>query len=198
MATHYSVLAWRIPGMEEPGGLPSMGSHRVRHDWRDLAAAEACNNLYMLGRQRIQRRINKFQVCQLVLSFLKESQNPTVSAKYDLLHIVQRVKSLWLWLLTSLTVRTVLEYRIILYEIKFTPNLPSLCWQLISFSQWLLSLFSDLNVALLPVYLTVLILKSLAKILGPCKCLLWIHYLWMILFFSNSDDLCPNKNLTHF
>ena len=32
MATHSSVLAWRIPGVEEPGGLPSMGSHRVRHD----------------------------------------------------------------------------------------------------------------------------------------------------------------------
>ena len=38
-ATHSSVLAWRIPGMGEPGGLPSMGSHRVRHDLRDLAAA---------------------------------------------------------------------------------------------------------------------------------------------------------------
>ena len=41
MATHSSVLAWRIPGTEEPGGLPSMGSHRVRHDWSDLAAAAA-------------------------------------------------------------------------------------------------------------------------------------------------------------
>ena len=40
MATHSSVLAWRIPGMGEPGGLPSMGSHRVRHDWNDLAVAE--------------------------------------------------------------------------------------------------------------------------------------------------------------
>ena len=39
MATHSSVLAWRIPGTEKPGGLPSMGSHRVRHDWSDLAAA---------------------------------------------------------------------------------------------------------------------------------------------------------------
>ena len=38
MATRSSVLAWRIPGMREPGGLPSMGSHRVRHDWSDLAA----------------------------------------------------------------------------------------------------------------------------------------------------------------
>ena len=41
MATHSSVLGWRIPGMGEPGGLPSMGSHRVRHDWSDLAAAAA-------------------------------------------------------------------------------------------------------------------------------------------------------------
>ena len=32
MATHFSVLAWRIPGMGEPGGLPSVGSHRVEHD----------------------------------------------------------------------------------------------------------------------------------------------------------------------
>ena len=39
MATHPSVLAWRIPGTGKPGGLPSMGLHRVRHDWRDLAAA---------------------------------------------------------------------------------------------------------------------------------------------------------------
>ena len=41
MATHPSVLAWRISGMGEPGGLPSMGSHRVRHNWSDLAAAAA-------------------------------------------------------------------------------------------------------------------------------------------------------------
>ena len=41
MATHSSVLAWRIPGTGEPGGLPSMGSHRGGHDWSDLAAAAA-------------------------------------------------------------------------------------------------------------------------------------------------------------
>ena len=39
MAAHSSVLAWRIPGSGEPGGLPSMGSHRVGHDWSDLAVA---------------------------------------------------------------------------------------------------------------------------------------------------------------
>ena len=38
-ATHSSVLAWRTPGTGEPGGLPSMGSHRVGHNWSDLAAA---------------------------------------------------------------------------------------------------------------------------------------------------------------
>ena len=41
MATRSSVLAWRIPGTGEPGGLLSMGSHRVGHDWSDLAAAAA-------------------------------------------------------------------------------------------------------------------------------------------------------------
>ena len=39
MATYSSVLAWRIPGTGEPGGLPSMGSHRAGQDWSDLAAA---------------------------------------------------------------------------------------------------------------------------------------------------------------
>ena len=48
MASHSSVLAWRIPGTEEPGRLPSMGSHRVGHDWSDLAAAAACSNLILL------------------------------------------------------------------------------------------------------------------------------------------------------
>ena len=41
MTTHSSVLPWRIPGKGEPGGLPSLGLHRVGHDWSDLAAA-AC------------------------------------------------------------------------------------------------------------------------------------------------------------
>ena len=45
MATHSSVLAWRIPGTGEPGGLPSMGSHRVGHDWSDSAAAAAAQEV---------------------------------------------------------------------------------------------------------------------------------------------------------
>ena len=42
MATHSSVPAWRIPGTGEPGGLRSMGLHRVGHDWSDLAVEQAC------------------------------------------------------------------------------------------------------------------------------------------------------------
>ena len=48
MATHSSVLAWRIPGTGQPSGLPSMGSHRVGHDWSDLAAAAAAAYIYPL------------------------------------------------------------------------------------------------------------------------------------------------------
>ena len=51
MATHSSVLAGRIPGTEEPGGLPSMRSHRVGHDWSDLAAAAAVTLVRISFRQ---------------------------------------------------------------------------------------------------------------------------------------------------
>ena len=48
MATHSSVLAWRIPGTEEPGGLPSMGSHKVGHAWSNLAAEAAAAKWFVL------------------------------------------------------------------------------------------------------------------------------------------------------
>ena len=48
-ATNSSVLAWRIPGMGKPGGLPSVGSHRVGHNWSDLAVAVGRGRRYNLG-----------------------------------------------------------------------------------------------------------------------------------------------------
>jgi len=57
MATHSSVLAWRIPGTGEPGGLPSLGSHRVGHNWSDLAAAAANPVYYETLGERLQDRI---------------------------------------------------------------------------------------------------------------------------------------------
>ena len=65
MATHSSVLAWRIPGMGEPGGLPSMGSHRVRHDWSDLAAAAAKTWITVILNGLPWKRT------ELILSFLR-------------------------------------------------------------------------------------------------------------------------------
>ena len=60
MSTHFSVLVWRIPGMGEPGGLLSMGSHRVGHDWSDLAAAAAAESSGYLRETK--------RVCELGIS----------------------------------------------------------------------------------------------------------------------------------
>ena len=57
MATHSSVLAWRIPGKGEPGGLPSMGLHRVGHDWSNLAVAAAERT----GKREINDRVKDVQ-----------------------------------------------------------------------------------------------------------------------------------------
>ena len=57
MATYSSVLTWRIPGTGEPGGLPSMGSYRVGHNWSDLAAAATGFTCWMWSgkeRERVQ------------------------------------------------------------------------------------------------------------------------------------------------
>ena len=53
-ATHFNVLAWRIPGTGEPGGLPSMGLHRVGHDLRDLAVAVTHFMLLQAGKLEME------------------------------------------------------------------------------------------------------------------------------------------------
>ena len=66
MATHSSVLAWRIPGKGEPGGLTSMGSHRVRHDWSDLAAylSERVTQFWKTHSLCVSQRSNSAQSAQ--------------------------------------------------------------------------------------------------------------------------------------
>ena len=64
MATHSSVLAWRIPRTGEPGGLPSIGSHRVGHDWSNLAAVAAA---------AISIHITKMYVCYIFAYFFYSS-----------------------------------------------------------------------------------------------------------------------------
>ena len=69
MATHSSVLAWRIPGTGEPGGLPSLGSHRVRHKWSDLAAAAARDLLSLYTNQ------NSIPLC--LRDIIREHNSPS-------------------------------------------------------------------------------------------------------------------------
>ena len=64
MATHSSILALRIPGTGEPGGLPFMGSHRVGHDWSDLATAAAklycwCVILFVFGASLVAQTVKR-------------------------------------------------------------------------------------------------------------------------------------------
>ena len=61
MATHSSVLAWRIPGMGEPDGLPSMGSHRVRSDLAALAIGASGVLIMQKGQKTVFRLCNPSQ-----------------------------------------------------------------------------------------------------------------------------------------
>ena len=78
MATHSSVLAWRIPRTEEPGGLPSMGSHRVGQDWSDLAAAAA-------GALPITKDL--YTSCSTINSFDESKTNTEPKVKMHLLSL---------------------------------------------------------------------------------------------------------------
>ena len=79
MATHFSVLAWRILGTEEPGGLLSMGSHRVGHDWSDLAAAAATDVGNLISGSsafsKLSLYIWNFSVCVLLKPILKDFEH---------------------------------------------------------------------------------------------------------------------------
>ena len=77
MATHSSILAWRMPGTEEPGGLPSMGSDRVRHYWSGLAAAAAAAFCWFFGESVCLKKISIFfsKQCDISDFFLMRKIN---------------------------------------------------------------------------------------------------------------------------
>ena len=77
MATHSSVLAWRIPGTGEPGGLPFMGLYRVGHDWSDLAVAAATASICIYIYPYIfLRGANKyfFDITMVIYTLLKVTE----------------------------------------------------------------------------------------------------------------------------
>ena len=103
MATHSSVLAWRIPGMVGPGGLLSMGSHRVRHGWSDLAAAAAVCKWHHLMAEREEE-------LKSLLMKVKE-ENEKVGLKLN----IQKTKimasgPITSWQIDGETVETVSDY----------------------------------------------------------------------------------------
>ena len=97
MATHSSVLAWRIPGMAEPVGLPSMGSHRVGHDWSDLAAAAAAS----VSKDSLKVQLGSKKICSSLVEV-----NTTKYIK--LVHIFAETDNMHTKLHTRMFVTTVL------------------------------------------------------------------------------------------
>ena len=95
MATHSSVLAWRIPGMAEPGGLPCLGSHRVGHDWRDLAVAAA----YICELPDVQAGFKKAEEPEIKLStFAGSSKKWESSIKIYISALLTMPKPLTVWI----------------------------------------------------------------------------------------------------
>ena len=80
METHSSVLAWRIPETAEPDGLPSMGSHRVGHDWSDLAAAAAEYIMRNAGLDEAQAGI---KIAERNINNLRYADDTTLTAESE-------------------------------------------------------------------------------------------------------------------
>ena len=99
MAPHSSTPAWRIPGTGEPGGLPSMGSHRVGHDWSDLAAAAAglsapcllscrCNQLFPLILVECPGLVSAVEICAYGLARTLVYGTPKTVRNQDYMYLL--------------------------------------------------------------------------------------------------------------
>ena len=85
MATHSSVLAWRIPGTGEPVGLPSMGLHRVGHDWSDLAAAAEAEAAaeYIIRNARLDVAQSGIKIAKRNINNLRYADDTTLMAESE-------------------------------------------------------------------------------------------------------------------
>ena len=133
MATHSSVLAWRIPGTGEPGGLPSMGSHRVGHDWSDLAAED-------------RRKKKTTTTCDQCISMWKirgragprgEFKSPVFIPEFCLLilSIVQPAQKQWHYPIMSQTMQHLVNWLLSTKQVERHPKVKKnkekrFCWKL--------------------------------------------------------------------
>ena len=121
---HSSVLAWRIPGMGEPGGLPSMGSHRVGRDWSDLAAAGGLVGLHRiiqlqlpygsinwdnLSERQFGKYIKAFKMC---ISFDPDTPLSLLGMYYKEIIIVMRTDSFTKMLTMFFTIKVIWKNQI--------------------------------------------------------------------------------------
>ena len=121
MATHSSALAWRIPGTVEPGGLLSMGSHIVGHDWSDAAAAAAADLDFIFHSYIVKLQKQKHRGNIMMNSWVPATQLFILPMELDLalsdLCYTGLENTEVLWTLSS--------YRIALKEVKALPLLSS-------------------------------------------------------------------------
>ena len=115
MATHSSILPWRIPGTEEPGGLPSTGLHRVRHDWSDLAEAATWSILE-----------NAPCVCLKITLLLGEVFYRCICSNWSKV-LFNSCTSLVIFYLTVLPVLRVLKSPTVTAELSISPSILSVC-----------------------------------------------------------------------
>ena len=97
MATHSSVLAWRIPGTAEPGGLPSMGSHRVGHDWSNVAAAAAARAVGSKprGETLVWSKVNSKNSLKIKQDFRHGEKGVLVRGREEVLRINSDILKNW-------------------------------------------------------------------------------------------------------
>ena len=119
MATHSSVLAWRIPGTGEPGGLPSMGSHRVGHDWSNLAAAAA---EYIVWNVRLDESQAGIKITRRNINNLRYADDSTLMAESE-----EELKSL---LMKVKEESEKAGWKLNTQKIKIMSSGPNISWQI--------------------------------------------------------------------
>ena len=112
MATHSGVLAWRIPGTGEPGGLPSTGTHRVRHNWSDLASITHLMDMSLselrelvMDREAWRATVHGVAKSQRRLSDWTELKQCLCSFSCHLVHfnISATINQMWFWKIRTAT-----------------------------------------------------------------------------------------------